>query len=205
MNATYSELRARARESLQGNWGKAVGAAAIYAALSVILNLLDKIPFIGPIVNFLVSGALTLGMVIFCIGIARNKKPPVTEIFSGFSQFLKAFQVYILMIIFTLLWMLLLIIPGIIAIYRYSQAFYILQDNPDISALEAIRRSKELMKGRKIDLFVLQLTFIGWGILSILTCGIGLLWLYPYFQVSQAHFYDEISGRTTPPPHPSSF
>lgn len=205
MNATYSELRARARESLQGNWGIAVGVTAIYAALGLALNLIDKIPFLGPIVNFLFSGALTLGVIIFFVGIARKEGPPISEMFNGFSHFLKAFRLYFLMMLFTLLWTLLLIIPGFIAIYRYSQAYFILQDNPDIGALDAIRSSKELMKGRKWKLFVLHLTFIGWGILAILTIGIGFLWLYPYFQVTQAHFYDEITGRTTPPPHPDSF
>jgi uncharacterized membrane protein len=205
MNATYSELRARARESLQGNWGKSILALIVYGIVAFIIMLFTRIPFIGFIIEILVSGALTLGVIIFFVGIARKEGPPISEIFTGFSHFLKAFGIYFFMSLFTLLWTLLFIIPGIIAFYRYSQAYYILQDNPDIRALDAIRRSKELMKGRKLNLFVLHLTFIGWAFLALLTLGIGSLWLIPYFQVTQAHFYDEITGRTAPAPHPDSF
>lgn len=202
MNATYSELRARARESLQGNWGKSILALIIYGLINGVLNF---IPVLGYILQLLISGACTLGLVIFFIGIARKEGPSISEIFNGFSHFLKAFGVYFFMGLFSLLWSLLLVIPGIIAYYRYSQAYYILQDNPDIGALEAIRSSKELMKGRKWKLFVLHLSFIGWALLCLLTLGIGFLWLTPYFMVTEAHFYDEITGRTTPPPHPDSF
>lgn len=205
MNVTYSELRARARESLQGNWGKSILALIVYAIVAGVIGLFTLIPFLGYIIQFITTGALTLGFIIFFVGIARKEGPPISEIFSGFSHFLKALGVYFFMTIFTLLWSLLFIIPGIIAYYRYSQAYYILQDNPDIGALEAIRQSKELMKGRKFKLFVLHLSFIGWALLCLLTIGIGFLWLYPYFFVTQAHFYDEITGRTTPPPHPDSF
>lgn len=205
MNVTYSELRARARESLQGSWGKSILALIVYIIVAGLIGLLNFIPVIGYIVQLLTSGAFTLGLIIFFVGIARKEGPEISEIFSGFSHFIKAFCVYFFMTLFTVLWSLLLIIPGIIAYYRYSQAYYILQDNPEIGALEAIRQSKELMKGRKLNLFVLHLTFIGWALLALLTFGIGFLWLYPYFFVTQAHFYDEITGRTTPPPHPSSF
>jgi len=205
MNVPYSELRARARQSLEGNWGKSVLALIVYTIVAGLVGLLNFIPVIGYIVQILTSGAFTLGLIIFFVGIARKEGPPISEVFSGFSHFIKAFCVYFMMGLFTLLWSLLLVIPGIIACYRYSQAYYILQDNPDIGALEAIRRSKELMKGRKLNLFVLHLTFIGWALLALLTFGIGYLWLTPYFQVTQAHFYDEITGRTVPAPHPDSF
>ncbi|GLX70292.1 DUF975 family protein [Paenibacillus glycanilyticus] len=205
MNVTYSELRTRARHSLQGNWGKSVLALIVYGLVGFLIGLLDLIPVVGYIIQLLTSGALSLGLIIFFVGIARQEGPPISEIFGGFSHFIKAFCVYFFMTLFTVLWSLLLIIPGIIAYLSYSQAYYILQDNPDIGALEAIRRSKQLMKGRKWKFFVLNLTFIGWALLALLTFGIGFLWLSPYIFVTQAHFYDEITGRTTPPPHPDSF
>lgn len=93
---------------------------------------------------------------------------------------------------FTSLWSLLLIVPGIIKFYAYAMTPYILIDNPELSANQAINLSCKMMKGHKFDLFFLQLSFIGWGILSVFTGGIGLLWLMPYMMGAQAAFYQDI-------------
>lgn len=93
---------------------------------------------------------------------------------------------------FTSLWSLLLIVPGIIKFYAYAMTPYILIDNPELSANQAINLSCKMMKGHKFDLFFLQLSFIGWGILSVFTGGIGLLWLMPYMMSAQAAFYQDI-------------
>ena len=93
---------------------------------------------------------------------------------------------------FTSLWSLLLIVPGIIKVYAYAMTPYILIDNPELSANQAINFSCKMMKGHKFDLFFLQLSFIGWGILSVFTGGIGLLWLMPYMMSAQAAFYQDI-------------
>lgn len=93
---------------------------------------------------------------------------------------------------FTSLWSLLLIVPGIIKFYAYAMTPYILIDNPELSANQAINLSCKMMKGHKFDLFFLQLSFIGWGILSVFTGGIGLLWLMPYMMSAQAVFYQDI-------------
>jgi uncharacterized membrane protein len=158
--------------------------------------------------SYLIAGMIALGSAMFFLGIARKQNPPVTTVYQGFNFPVKAFLLYILMFIFILLWTLLLIIPGIIAAYRYSLAYYILADNPNMSSLDAIRRSKELMAGNKWRLFVLQLTFIGWMLLCILTIGIGTLWLGPYMAVATAHFYDELLNKETKgtePPPPYTF
>ena len=96
------------------------------------------------------------------------------------------------MILIFLLWSLLLIIPGIVAAYRYSMAFYILNDNPEMSAKAALDESKRMMAGYKGKLFCLQLSFIGWGFLCLFTLGIGYLWLTPYIQTSMAYFYQNL-------------
>ena len=93
---------------------------------------------------------------------------------------------------FTSLWTLLLIIPGIVKYYAYAMTPYILVDNPELSANQAINLSCKMMKGHKFDLFYLQLSFIGWGILSVFTLGIGFLWLMPYMLTAQASFYQDI-------------
>lgn len=96
--------------------------------------------------------------------------------------------------LYTFLWSLLFIIPGIIAAYSYAMTGYILAEDPELTAGEAISRSKEMMSGNRFRLFCLQFSFIGWEILSALTLGIGNLWLRPYKQAAVAAFYREISG-----------
>ena len=102
----------------------------------------------------------------------------------------------------TFLWSLLFIVPGIIASYRYALAPYLMAENPDMGVMEAIARSKELMNGSKWRLFCLQLSFIGWSLLCVLTLGIGYLWLAPYQNAAEAAFYLEVTGRTDAMPRP---
>lgn len=96
--------------------------------------------------------------------------------------------------ILILLWSLLLIIPGIIKSFSYAMTPYILEDNPELGAVDAIHRSRMMMRGHKFDLFWLYLSFIGWFLLSILTLGIGFLWLVPYMETAQAAFYEEVKA-----------
>ena len=98
----------------------------------------------------------------------------------------------LLVTVFTILWSFLLIIPGIIKAYSYALTPYILVDNPELSPREALRRSQQMMQGQKFNLFYLQLSFIGWWILACFTGGIGFLWLVPYYQTSQAAFYQNL-------------
>ena len=99
-----------------------------------------------------------------------------------------------LMGLFVALWSLLLIIPGIIKMFSYAMTPFILEENPELTANEAIDRSRAMMKGHKFDLFWLLLSFIGWGILCALTLGIGTLWLTPYMQTSIASFYEDVKA-----------
>jgi uncharacterized membrane protein len=96
------------------------------------------------------------------------------------------------MLLFVILWALLLIVPGIIAAISYSMTFYIMADNKEMSAQDAIRKSKVLMTGNKYRYFCLGCRFIGWFILGIVTLGIGFLWIMPYFMVSNARFYESL-------------
>lgn len=200
---TSSELRTRARASLKGNWGRAI-------LIVVIMGLIIGVPdFLFSLIDFtvqsvfvlLVSGPLMYGLSSAFLSLASGLRPSVSTLFTGFNRFGTTFLLYVLMMIFIYLWMLLLIVPGIIAALRYSQAYYILRDNPELSALEAIRRSKEMMVGHKGRLFILYLSFIGWWLLGILTLGIGFLWLNPYLYTTQAHFYLDLlnRGTNTPP------
>ncbi|MFC5699785.1 DUF975 family protein [Cohnella faecalis] len=206
MLPTSAEIRARARQSLRGNWGLAIGTLVLFYIASFALGLFNLIPFAGWIVGFVLAGPLALGLNMFFVKLARLNSPSVGDAFEGFGRFVPAFVLYLLVGIFTFLWSLLFIIPGIIASFRYSQAFYIMQDNPNMDALEAINRSKQMMVGHKWRLFVLYLSFIGWWILGALTFGIGYLWIAPYVLTSAAHFYDDLKDRVAvPPPPPPGF
>jgi uncharacterized membrane protein len=115
----------------------------------------------------LVGGAFTLGFATIVLKILRREETDAKTLFSGFNNFLLSFALYVLQSIFIFLWTLLFIIPGIIAAYRYSMAFFILHDNPKIGPLEALRQSKEMMRGNKWKLFCLQISFVGWWALVI--------------------------------------
>jgi len=103
----------------------------------------------------------------------------------------------LLMHIFISLWTLLLIIPGIIKAFSYAMTPYILEEFPELGANDAIDRSRAMMHGHKFDLFYLYLGFLGWGILSLFTAGIGFLWLIPYMETAQASFYEEVKADYT--------
>ncbi len=151
------------------------------------------------IVTFIIGGAIELGYCRFNKNLIKGTNPQLQDIFSNMNLFGKALGLRIVTTFFIFLWTLLFIIPGIIAAFRYSMAFYIMDDNPNIGIMEAIERSKEMMNGNKGRLFCLEISFIGWALLSILTCGIGFFALLPYVQAAVAAFYLEISGQRQMP------
>jgi uncharacterized membrane protein len=179
------ELRALARSQLHSGWLAAVGMLLVYG---IILGL-SVLVIVGPII---IGGPLTLGFLGYYLRKARGENAELKNLFDGFKLFGKSFLLYLLKVIFIALWSCLLIIPGIVKSLSYSMAFFILRDNPEIKATEAITGSRKMMKGYKGKLFGLCLSFIGWGILSVLTLGIGFLWLYPYVSLSLANFYEGI-------------
>ena len=184
-----SELMRSARDGLKGKWGIVIPT---YLVFSVITATLSFIPYVGIITNVLVYGPLYLGLAIFTLSLARNQEIQVNQLFKGFDKFILSFSAYLQIVLFTLLWTLLLIVPGIIAAISYSMTFYILVDDDTISAGGAIKKSKEMMYGYKWKYFCLSWRFFGWALLCVLTLGIGVLWLVPYMQVSFAKFYDDI-------------
>jgi len=182
-------LMQQAREALLGNWALAIQVTVIYI---LGLGVIHVIPILGSIISLVIGGPFVVGMAIFSLAISRKQDASVSQLFNGFSKFALAFGAYILMLVFTILWMLLLIVPGIIAAFSYSQTFFIIAENDSIDAMTAIDRSKAMMQGHKWKYFCLCWRFFGWFILSCLTCGIGFLWLIPYVMVSFAKFYEDI-------------
>ena len=140
----------------------------------------------------LISILLSAGFTTYCLAVRRGLEMPVSTLFDGFSIAGKIILLEIVMSIFIFLWSLLFIIPGLIATYRYRFALYNLLENPDIGILEAISMSKVQTVGYKWQLFVLDLSFLGWSILSIFTLGFLNIWLLPYMTLTNIAFYDTI-------------
>ena len=120
----------------------------------------------------------------------HNDNPELSEIFNGFKgNYLNVVKIMFLMDLKTLLWLFLFIVPGLIKAYEYSMIPYLLAENPDLSASQAFSLSKQMTTGQKMDLFVLDLSFIGWGFLGLICCGIGLLFVQPYPEATKAEVY----------------
>ena len=180
------ELMAQARNSLRGKWWPVIGTQMVFILVSAAAG---SIPIIGP---FLLQPPLWLGWIYFNLTLARQQPADLSQIFEGFKKFGPSVLANFLISVFVLLWMLLLIIPGIIAAFSYAMTFYVIAEDEPIGPLEAIAKSKAMMQGNKWKLFCLQCRFFGWFLVCILTIGIGFLWLIPYMTVSQARFYDDV-------------
>lgn len=144
----------------------------------------------------LVMSVVSAGFVIFLLNTIRNAGACIGNLLDGFGLFFKVILLNILEALFVSLWSLLFFFPGIIAMYRYRMAIYLLVDHPELSALECIRRSKQMMKGHKWELFLLDLSFIGWIILeSLPVIGYAAqIWTVPYISLTRALYYVQLSG-----------
>jgi len=195
-------LMAQALKSLTGKWGIAIGSWVVFILLTGFSFNISIWEWQGDngenykssldIIGWIIAGPLSLGFTSIILLISRNKTPHFTLLFSGFRRFAVSLAAYLLMVIFMILWLLLLIIPGIIAALRYSQTWYILSEDKNIGALEAINKSKEMMVGNKWKLFCLYFRFLGWFVLCILTLGLGFIVLAPYMSVSFAKIHDDL-------------
>ena len=144
------------------------------------------------IVCGLLTVVLSAGEYLYHLGIRRGAEMPYVTLFDGFAFAGKIILLSIVQYIFIFLWTLLLVIPGIVATYRYRFAILNLCENPEIGVMEAINMSKEQTRGFKWQLFVLDLSFIGWSLLAGLTLGILNIWLAPYMAQSNIAFFQEI-------------
>lgn len=144
------------------------------------------------IARIIIGSFVEVGYARFNMDLIDGEEGRLETLFRYSKQWGTMLAAVLLQVVYILGWMLLFIIPGLIAAYRYSLTSYILAENPEMDANDAITRSKELMKGNKWRLFCLRFSFIGWDILSILTLGIGDLWLTPYRAAAHAAFYREL-------------
>ena len=184
VNEPSKNISALGRQSLKGNWKSAVLAMLIYIVCITVPALIIVALFGGfseeammsedlmmpgeglsSVYSLLVSGAFTFGISVYFLDLVRERKSDIGQVFSGFGYYFKTLLLFVVMSIFILLWTLLFIIPGIIASFRYSQAFYILADDPSKDIMQCLKESKALMKGNKANYLFLQLSFIGWYLL----------------------------------------
>ena len=223
MNA--SELRLKARESLKGNYWYAVLAAliaAIFGALMVnggsysldieerATELFGTLPRMIRIylviaasaagavnlVAFILGGVVQIGYAQYLLKQQDREVNSVKDLFSQFDRFAQGFLQRFLRILYTVLWSLLFVIPGIVKAYSYAMTPYLMAENPEMSAKEAIAMSKQVMDGHKWELFCLEFSFIGWYLLAALTLGIGGIFLTPYVEAAHAAFYrDKIATK----------
>ena len=149
----------------------------------------------------LIRPVVEIGFMNYCLKTSRGGKGSFSDALDGFQFFVKAILIRIITTILVALWSLLFLFPGIVAFYRYRQAYYILLDTPGKSALDCIRESKKLMAGNKLNLFLIDVSFIGWYICDMLivillpvpfSLPIVSIWLMPYTGLTSAAFYDRL-------------
>lgn len=213
--SSNKKLMADARTALSGNWGMAVLGYILYTVLimSIALFTYSALIFVGvvtaasganvgmathtisfssQIVQLVLSGAFMVGFCSFFLVIAREGEARLECLFTGFRRFGPAIGAYFLSSLFIILWTMLFIIPGIIATFRYAMVYFVVADEEEEAGpLEAIRMSKEMMKGNKWKFFCLHWRFLWWGLLCMIM-PIGYLWLVPYMQTTFARFYEDV-------------
>ena len=167
------------------------------AAINIILS---NAPTPGAqMISFLlncVSIIVSLGFTIFLLNTLRGAERSMGNLLDGFAYWWKLLILDIVCAVFVFLWSLLLIVPGIVAAYRYSMVNYILINNPDIGIMECIRESKRMTQGYKGELFMLDLSFLGWWLLTLVpVLGWFLsIWLRPYQELSRLQYFEKLSG-----------
>lgn len=229
---TSSEMRAIARKALNGNWRLIIVALAVnYLLVSTLPLLIDElipgavynyynetlgetvpVPIVSTLYSLLLTGPFEVGLMSFFIYFFRRRELHLGHLFDGFEHFVKATFLMIMVGVYTFLWSLLFIVPGIIAALRYSQAFYILADHPEMSVGECIRLSKHYMAGNKGKYFAFSLSYFGWILLSAIPfvlCPVfdGILYIIAdfvvsipmfaalgYLQTGMVVFYELLSG-----------
>lgn len=208
---TNSELRSMARSQLYERWGNMALITFLYAFICGVVSFPYQISVDDSLWRvfsipsdwrtvFIVFGFVLLlllyplqwGIQVTFLRVWREEPADVGTLFHGYGDFKRIFSTMFLVQFYTLLWSLLLIVPGVIKMLSYAMTPYILRDRPQLSPRAAIHLSCEMMAGNKGRLLLLWLSFLGWAVLALFTCGIGFLWLTPYMGVSVAGFYEDV-------------
>ena len=197
-----SEMRQEARVALKNRWSTGALMTLVYVfvyyALSFAFLYGVSRDWGGLVVSLLLLPFAWAYQVAF-LEIKRGKWVEVSYVFSGFKDAQRLYSTMFLQFVYTTLWCLLLLIPGIVKNYSYAMTSFVLKDDATLSNNRAIEKSMAMMQGHKMQLFLLDLSFIGWGILCVLTLGMGFFWLSPYMCTSRAAFYEELKRQEEMP------
>lgn len=197
---SITNYKNRALSALENKWGNFVAITFVYGFIIGITQILsgDKdspaiLHLIG-LVLFILALPLTWGFQTLFLGAVRGGEATAKDMFEGYNKelFSRVLTTTLLYYVYVFLWSMLLLIPGCIKAYSYAMTPFILKDNPEMKNNAAIEESMRMMDGHKLELFLLDLSFIGWAILSILTCCIGFLWLVPYMNMARVNFYEDL-------------
>lgn len=192
----------KALASLEGKWSTAAIATFIYLIITMGVNWTVTMPMgDNMVMSYSTSGIWTLlclplgwGFTVFFLRLIRHEELDYGKLFDGYKDFLRIFLAGLLSTIAITIGLMLLIVPGIILGVGLVMTYFILKDDSQIGAVDALKKSWSMTKGHKASLFLLYLSFIGWAILCVLTLGIGLIFLYPYMNSTLAHYYEELKG-----------
>lgn len=184
-----AELKSQAKGILSANYWPIIGATVLVMA---ILAAVASVPGIGSIASYFII-PVSLGLTLYIVGLIDGGKPSITDIFTNAFDgryYLRRVGGYAWMMLFTFLWSLLFVIPGIVKAYSYALTPYILAKYPEVQAKEALKVSMKIMDGKKAELFVLHLSFIGWAMLAGITFGLlGIFFVIPYMAITDTLWY----------------
>ncbi len=177
---------------MTGNW--LMGAVVTLTCLA-IASVLCCIPRIGFAACIFILPVLDWGLYMVFYDVPRERKVVTDTLFCGFKDYMRVCGTMLLVYVYTILWTLLLIVPGIVKACSYAMTPFILREHPELSYNEAIEKSMAMMDGNKMKFFLLCLSFIGWALLCLLTLGIGYLFFVPYVYTSYVAFYEDLKSQ----------
>jgi len=177
------ELKAAAKEQIKGNIG------ILFACLLVAALIA------GTLIGYLFIPAIIVGFCLILIGMTKNIAPQFGDMFRAANLFGRALWLCFIIYVFTTLWSMLLIVPGIIKCISYSMSYFVLAEKPELTARQALSESKRIMDGNKMSFFVLMLSFIPWMLLCMVTLGIAGIYVAPYISTTIANFYNAIKDK----------
>ncbi|MCF0177224.1 MAG: DUF975 family protein [Bacteroidales bacterium] len=204
-----SEYRAQALSLLKGNWQPAVIATLIILFVAALVStpsavaqfahakgISNSFGSLSSIFSTFVLLPLSAGYIVSFLQFVNEKDTDFVHntVQGTIHNYMRYLFGMLLMSIFIVIGAFLFVIPGIILSCAYALTPFLLYDNPELSVPDALKLSRRLMQGHKMQYFLLELSFIGWAILACITAGIGFLWLTPYMQTSYALFYKDICG-----------
>lgn len=172
-------------------WGNIIGTGSSVNTGEASTYIVSSLVFF--VIYLVISTILQFGYSSYCLKVAnRDGSMSYGDLFSSVRYLLKAIGLTLMISVFVLLWCILLVIPGIIAAYRYSQAIFIMVEDPNKGIMQCIHESKEMMAGHKMEYFILELSFFFWMLLGGVTCGLAYIYVYPYMTVTFANYYNQL-------------